>query len=116
MIRLCRTGDITFREAKPYGPDAAVNAHLAALLGNLQFGRSPDALDIRFGCVEFSLAITSPKFKTNSHEVEMIGSFGKMVTKTENVACPDNPKTSYLAALSGLQILKQYCNGIFIGT
>ncbi|OGX07781.1 MAG: hypothetical protein A2Y06_05715 [Omnitrophica WOR_2 bacterium GWA2_37_7] len=60
--------------------------------------------------------ITSPKFKTNSHEIIMIGNFGKMISRTENVACPDNPKTSYLAALSALQTLKQYCKGTFIGT
>ncbi len=60
--------------------------------------------------------ITSPKFKTNSHEIEMTGNFGKMITRTENVPCPDNPKTSYLAVLSGLQTLRQYCTGIFIGT
>lgn len=60
--------------------------------------------------------ITSPKFKTNSHEIEMEGNFGKMITRTENVPCPDNPKTSYLAVLSGLQTLKQFCEGIFIGT
>lgn len=60
--------------------------------------------------------ITSPKFKTNSHEIEMVGSFGKMITRTENIPCPDNPKTSYLAVLSGMQTLKQYCKGIFIGT
>lgn len=60
--------------------------------------------------------ITSPKFKVNSHEIEMIGDFGKMITRTENVVCPDNPKSSYLAVLSGLQTLKQYCTGILIGT
>ena len=60
--------------------------------------------------------ITSPKFKTNSHEIEMVGNFGKMITRTENVPCPDNPKTSYLAILSGMQTLTQYCKGIFIGT
>ena len=60
--------------------------------------------------------ITSPEFKTNSHEIEMIGAFGKMITRTENIPCPDNPKTSYLAVLSGLQTLKQFCKGILIGT
>jgi len=60
--------------------------------------------------------MTSPKYKMNSHEIEMAGSFGKMVTKTENVVCPDNPKTSYLAVLSGIQTLKQYCEGVLIGT
>ena len=60
--------------------------------------------------------MTSPQYKTNSHEVEVTGDFGKIHSKTDNVACPDNPKTSYLAVLSGLQTLKQYCTGILIGT
>jgi aspartate dehydrogenase len=59
---------------------------------------------------------TSPKYKTNSHEVEMIGDFGHMRTRTDNVVCPDNPKTSYLAVLSGLQTLRQFCSGVLIGT
>ncbi len=60
--------------------------------------------------------ITSPKFKSNSHEIEVISKAGKMIARTENVPCPDNPKTSYLAPLSGIQTLKQFCEGIFIGT
>lgn len=60
--------------------------------------------------------ITSPKYKTNSHEIELTGAFGRIRTQTDNVVCPDNPKTSYLAVLSGLQTLKQYCSGVFIGT
>ena len=60
--------------------------------------------------------MTSPDYKTNSHEVEVTGDFGKIYSKTDNVPCPDNPKTSYLAVLSGLQTLKQYCTGILIGT
>ena len=60
--------------------------------------------------------IVSPKFKTNSHTVELTGKFGRIVTQTDNFVCPDNPKTSYLAVLSGLQTLKQYCTGVFVGT
>lgn len=60
--------------------------------------------------------MTSPKYKLNSHEIEFEGDFGHSITKTENVCCPDNPKTSYLAVLSGLQTLKQYCKGILVGT
>ena len=59
---------------------------------------------------------TSPKFTKNTHEIELTGDFGRIVTMTENVICPDNPKTSYLAVLSGMQTLKQYCTGILIGT
>ena len=60
--------------------------------------------------------ITSPRYKTNSHKIELTGKFGRIITQTDNVVCPDNPKTSYLAVLSGLQTLKQYCSGVFIGT
>ncbi len=60
--------------------------------------------------------ITAPDFKRNSHEIDMIGDFGRMVSRTENVVCPDNPKTSYLAVLSAIQTLKQFFNVIKIGT
>ena len=59
--------------------------------------------------------ITSPDYKTNSHEIEAIGEFGKIVTRTENTICPDNPKTSYLAVLSGIQTLQAFCGKIKIG-
>ena len=60
--------------------------------------------------------MTSPDYTTNVHEIELSGRFGQIKTQTNNVVCPDNPKTSYLAVLSGLQTLKQYCSGVFIGT
>ena len=60
--------------------------------------------------------LTSPDYKTNSHEIDMTGDFGRITTRTDNVVCPDNPKTSYLAVLSGIQTLKQFCTGILIGT
>ena len=59
---------------------------------------------------------TSPEFKVNSHEIEVTGEFGRLVTKTENVVCPDNPKTSYLAVLSAVRTLKEYFQGVKIGT
>ncbi|MBN1870536.1 MAG: DUF108 domain-containing protein [Candidatus Omnitrophica bacterium] len=60
--------------------------------------------------------IVSPKCTTNSHTIELKGKFGHILTQTDNFVCPDNPKTSYLAVLSGIQTLKQYCSGVFIGT
>lgn len=59
---------------------------------------------------------TSPEFKVNSHEIEVIGEFGRLVTKTENVVCPDNPKTSLMAVLSAVQALKQYFQEVKVGT
>lgn len=60
--------------------------------------------------------VTSPEFKTNSHEIDIRGEFGQMLTRTENVISPENPKTSYLAVLSGIQTLKDFCSGVRIGT
>ena len=59
---------------------------------------------------------TSPEFKTNSHEIEVTGDSGRIVSLTDNVVCPDNPKTSYLAVLSAVQTLKQFFSGVKIGT
>lgn len=60
--------------------------------------------------------VVSPEYKTNSHEIEMIGDFGRITTRTDNLVCPDNPKTSYLAVLSAIQTLKQFSQGVKIGT
>lgn len=59
--------------------------------------------------------ITSPGYKSNSHEVEMEGDFGKLKACTENVPMPDNPKTSYLAALSAIATLKNIISNSVIG-
>lgn len=60
--------------------------------------------------------MTSPEYKYNSHEIEVIGDFGRIFTRTENVVCPENPRTSYLAVLSGMQTLRQFCQGTDVGT
>lgn len=70
--------------------------------------RAKDKLRIRI--------ITSPEFTYNRHEIHMTGPFGRMTTITENNACPDNPKTSYLAVLSGIEALWSFCQTTKIGT
>jgi aspartate dehydrogenase len=60
--------------------------------------------------------VTSPHFRLNTHEIEVYGKFGHLTAKTDNVICPDNPKTSYLAVLSATQTLKQFFNPLKIGT
>ncbi|MCK5214712.1 MAG: DUF108 domain-containing protein [Candidatus Omnitrophica bacterium] len=60
--------------------------------------------------------LTSPHFKNNSHEIEILGDFGKLKCRTYNDVCPDNPKTSFLAILSGIQALKNHCQYLRIGT
>jgi aspartate dehydrogenase len=60
--------------------------------------------------------LTSPEYKINSHEIEINGDCGRITTRTENVTCPDNPKTSWLAVLSAIKTLKDFCTGYRIGT
>jgi len=50
--------------------------------------------------------VTSPKYKRNIHEVIVESKAGKIRTISENVAFVENPKTSYMAALSAMSVLK----------
>ena len=60
--------------------------------------------------------LTSPEYKTNSHEIELEGDFGRLVTRTDNVPCPDNPKTSFLAVLSAIATVRGIVGNVKIGT
>lgn len=44
--------------------------------------------------------VADPSVRCNVHEVEAVGAFGRFVLRLENEPLPDNPKTSWLAALS----------------
>lgn len=46
----------------------------------------------------------------------MHGEFGKVDIRVVNVPCPDNPATSYLAALSIITLLNDLDNPLVIGT
>ena len=59
--------------------------------------------------------ITSPKYKRNSHEVQIESKAGKITTISENVAFTENPKTSYMAALSAMAVLKSIFDPVRIG-
>jgi len=60
--------------------------------------------------------VASAGASRNTHEIEITGNAGKIITRTENVVHPDNPKTSYLAALSALAALRQVLDPVKIGT
>ncbi len=59
--------------------------------------------------------ITSPEYKVNSHEVQIESKAGKIKTVCENVAFKENPKTSYLAALSAMAVLKNMFEPVRMG-
>ncbi|MDI6826268.1 MAG: aspartate dehydrogenase [Candidatus Aenigmarchaeota archaeon] len=60
--------------------------------------------------------IADPNIKSNIHEIIAEGKFGVLKTRVENIPSPDNPKTSYLAALSAIATLKKITEPIQIGT
>ncbi|MFO7968345.1 MAG: aspartate dehydrogenase [Archaeoglobaceae archaeon] len=60
--------------------------------------------------------VADPSIDRNVHEVKASGEFGEILTLSKNVKSPDNPKTSYLAALSAIKTLKNMESSIIIGT
>jgi len=59
--------------------------------------------------------IADPRARNNEHEVVAKGDFGTLKCRVENAPFPDNPKTSYLAALSAVSSVKNAALGIHIG-
>jgi aspartate dehydrogenase len=59
--------------------------------------------------------ISDPSIEKNNHQIEATGSFGKLSLQVENDPMPNNPKTSYLAALSVLSALKNRGSIIQVG-
>ncbi len=57
-----------------------------------------------------------PAALRNIHEIEAEGEFGKFTCVVENVPCPGNPRTSFLAALSAIATLKRITEPLQIGT
>ncbi len=60
--------------------------------------------------------IADPALSRNVHEITVEGEFGKLSTRVENLPSPENPKTSYLAALSAISTLKKILSPVQIGT
>jgi len=60
--------------------------------------------------------IADPTLSRNVHEITVEGEFGKLSTRVENLPSPENPKTSYLAALSAISTLKKILSPVQIGT
>jgi aspartate dehydrogenase len=57
-----------------------------------------------------------PDVDRNIHEIFVEGEFGDAYIKVRNVPSPENPATSYLAALSILTLLRDIDNPLVVGT
>ena len=91
------------KEAVKYFPQ---NINVAAVLSLAGIGAEKTTVKI----------IASSRVKRNIHEIRIESGAGKVFTRTENVLHPDNPKTSFLAVLSAMQVLRQIMEPVKIGT
>ncbi len=58
----------------------------------------------------------SPTYHYNTHEIEIKGGFGRIVTKVRNVPSGENPKTSALAIGSTVALLEKLFDRLKVGT
>ena len=59
--------------------------------------------------------IVDPNVDRNVHEITAHGDFGEFKTITMNYPCATNPKTSMLAAISAIKLLKSFNETITVG-
>ena len=60
--------------------------------------------------------IADPNVNRNIHEIRVKGAFGEFTIKLNNLPSPNNPKTSYLAAMSTIAALKEINSVLRLGT
>lgn len=82
------------------------NINVAAVLGLAGIGVNKTKVRI----------VASPKASKNMHEIKVESRSGDIFSRTENILHPDNPKTSFLAVLSAVAMLKQILEPVKIGT
>ncbi len=82
------------------------NVNVAATVGIAGIGM--DRTDLRI--------IADPNIKRNIHEICVKGDFGEFTTITKNIPSTQNPKTSWIAALSAIAMLKEIFEVVQIGT
>lgn len=60
--------------------------------------------------------IADPFCSQNIHEIEIEGEFGRLFTRIELMPSPYNPRTSLLAALSAIALLRRITDSVIVGT
>jgi len=53
--------------------------------------------------------VADPTIDRNMHEIVLESKASRITIRVENVPSPSNPRTSYLAALSAIELLKKVC-------
>ncbi|HVP94922.1 MAG TPA: aspartate dehydrogenase [Methanoregulaceae archaeon] len=74
------------------------------------------ALSLAAGCEADVELWVDPEVDRNIHEIYIEGDFGDACIRVRNLQSPDNPSTSYLAALSILTLLRNIDNPLVVGT
>ena len=82
------------------------NVNVASLLSMVGIGAEKTKVII----------IADPNIARNMHEIEISGKFGTLKTRTENVPSLANPKTSKLAFLSAIALLRDIADSVKFGT
>jgi len=60
--------------------------------------------------------VADPRETRNVHEITASGHFGNLRLRFENLPSPDNPRTSHLAALSALALLRRRTAAVQVGS
>jgi len=60
--------------------------------------------------------VADPQVSQNIHRIEARGAFGELQLEFKNAPSPTNPKTSYLAALSAIRLVKNLTAPVKVGT
>jgi aspartate dehydrogenase len=82
------------------------NVNVAAILGVVALGARSVSVQI----------VADPTSDRNVHEVFARGTFGEMTLRVANLPSRDNPKTSQLACLSPLALLRQLSARMVVGS
>jgi aspartate dehydrogenase len=91
------------REGVPHFPQ---NVNIAAVLALAGVGLDRTRL----------VVVADPSLERNTHTIRVSGPAGRFSIVMENVPCPDNPKTSWLACYSALAALRALQSRVRYGT